>query len=92
MPETGKVLCNTCTLYFPAPFPAPGGLYSLGHVCLTVSSGSYAETCCSAWLSRRNVNLMSVPDLAALGCKDLSIVCSCMYGRFVFASLKRDRD
>lgn len=91
MPGTIEVLYNTCTLYFPAPFPAPGGLYSLVS-CLFVSSGSYTETCCSAWLSGRNVNLMSVPDLAALGYKDLSIVCSRMYSRFVFASLKRDRD
>lgn len=52
----------------------------------------FRSFCCSAWLSRRNVNVMSVPDLSVLGHKNLSIVCSLMYSRLVFAFLKHVRD
>ena len=82
MPGTNKVFYSTCTLYFPAPFPAAEGLYYSVHVCLTVSRGAYSETCCSAWLSGRKVNLMSVPDLSVLGQEKIFplYVAACMAG------------
>lgn len=81
MPGTNEVPYSTCTFYFPAPFLAPAAFYSLVCACFAVNRGSCSGACCSAWLSWRNVNVMSVPDLFVLGHKNLSIVCGRMYSR-----------